>query len=373
MILNFAEALAALGPNAAARIANGARPPANYLFNTFLPERAMPDYTVRAANMIVRSTMAGLVAMDSPYPPTGAVDISTFFEQAAKLGAQSRLTEEALRHLQNLVRNFQVSGTLSNDFLQREALNFLNKTVVQSLMDTSEWLRGQALVNGAISWTFNGMALAVDYGIPTTHKLTTRTDSSNDAYFDSASAFWADVVAARQLLKYNLRAAVLNSRTLDDIIGNSANSVSIIGQNSGSIQLRRWKSVNGVNMPDDDVRYTVNFIIYDEEAEVLDTDNPGKTETVKFMPDGKILFVGNPGRAGYRVGSGSTDDPADNLELGYHHIAPTTENGGNPGRWARLYTPEAFPMQLQAEGVSNELPVLLNPSAVVIATTELSS
>src|SRR5690606_33827393 len=101
--------------------------------------------------------------------------------------------------------------------------------------------------------------------------------------------------------------------------------------------------------------------------------NPGRTETVKFMPDGKILYIGNPGRNGYRVGTGSTDDPRDNLELGYHHIAPTVEGGGAPGRWARLYTPQDYPMHLRAEGASNELPVILSPDKIVVATTEFMS
>ena len=178
MIFNFAEALATMGQNAAVRVANAARPPANYLFNTFLPERNMQDYHVEAANMIVRSTMAGLVGMDSPYPPGGTVEVGTFLEQSAKLAIENTLTEGALRQLQTLMRAMQVDGTLSNDFLITEALNFLQKVIIQSMLDTSEWLRGQALVNGNINWTFNKKTLYVDYGIPTANKLTARTNAA---------------------------------------------------------------------------------------------------------------------------------------------------------------------------------------------------
>lgn len=372
MNFNFAEAIASLGNNAAVRIANSARPPANYLFNTFLPERNMPDYTVSAGNMIVRTTMAGLVAMDSPYPPTGAAEIGTFLEKSAKLGAMAVLTEEAIRHLQGLFRQMQFDGTLSNEFLQREALNFLQKTVIQAHLDTAEWLRGQALVTGAINWTFNGKALVVDYGIPAANFLPTRTDANNDAYFDTSSAFWTDVAAARSKLRYNVRAAILNSATLDAILGNTANALNIVSQDNSRISLRRYRTINSQNQIDEDARYSMDFIIYDEEAEVLDTDTPGRTETVKFMPDGKILFVGGVGQTGYRVGQGSTDNPRNDLELGYHHIAPTVEGGGTPGRWSRMFTPEGRPMQLQAEGASNELPVILSPEKIVVATTELS-
>jgi hypothetical protein len=85
MNLDFIAVLTALGANAAFRIMNAARPPANYLFATFLPERPKPTYTAKAGAMTIRPTMAGLVGMDSPYPPSAIVDASTFVEQIAKL------------------------------------------------------------------------------------------------------------------------------------------------------------------------------------------------------------------------------------------------------------------------------------------------
>lgn len=375
MNFNFAEALAALGANAAARIANGVRPPANYLFNTFLPERNMVDYHVDAANMIVRATMAGLVAMDSPYPPGGVVSISNFLENTAKIAISNTLTEGALRDLQTLMRLMQAQGTLTVDYLQREALNFLQKVILQAHLDRAEWLRGQALVNGMIDWTFNQKQLLVDYGIPAGNKLTVRTDANNDAYGDSNSAFWADVAAARRLLRFDVRAAVLNSVTMMEIIDNPANNLEILSQENQMFRVRRYTTIGGNTVRDTDARYQMEFVVYDEEAEVLDTTpgNLGQTQLVKFMPDGKIVYVGANRQSGYRVGQGSTDDPANDLELGYHHIAPTVEGNGQPGRWARLYVPEGRPMHLTGEAAENSLPVILSPAKIVIASTEILS
>lgn len=373
MLFNFAEALATLGTNAAARIANAARPAGNLLFSTLLPERNMPDYHVEAANMTVRSTMAGLVGMDSPYPPGGIVELSTFLEQSAKTAIENTLTEGALRQLQNLMREMQYNGSLSNDFMVNEALNFLQKVIIQAHLDTSEWLRGQALVYGLINWTFNKKNLYVNYGIPTANFLTARTDSSNDSYSDSASAFWTDVIAARRLLRYNVRTAIMNSATMDKIVGNSVNNLELLSQTNSMFTVRKYRTVGGNTVPESDSRYTMNFVVYDEETEILDTTagSLGRTQTVKFMPDGKILFVGQNTYNGYRVGQGSTDSPRNDLELGYHHIAPTVEGNGASGRWARLYTPEGFPMQIRGQGVCNELPVITAPDKIVIATTEL--
>lgn len=374
MLFNFAEAIAQMGRNAAVRIANAARPPANYLFNTFLPERLMPDYNVTAANMLVRTTMAGLVSMDSPFPPGGVIEVSTFLEKSAKIATSNTLTEGALRQLQALLREMQYAGTLTNDFLQREALNFLNKVVIQALLDTDEWLRGQALVYGQIDWTFNQKQLYVNYGVPSANFLTTRTNANNDSYSDASSAFWTDVLEARRLLRYNVRAAIMNSATMDKIVGNPANNLEILSQDNSMFRVRKYRTVGGNTVPESDNRYTMEFTVYDEEAEVLDTSVGmlGKTQTIKFMPDGKILFVGQNTASGYRVGQGSTDNPRNDLELGYHHIAPTVEGGGAPGRWSRLFTPEGYPMQLTGEGVENSLPVILNPEKIVVATTEMA-
>ena len=74
--------------------------------------------------MTVRSTMPGLVGMDSPYPPTGITELSKFLEEVAKIANSTHLTETALRRLQTIMQQRMVAGTLDNDYLVNEALNF---------------------------------------------------------------------------------------------------------------------------------------------------------------------------------------------------------------------------------------------------------
>lgn len=369
MELNFIEAITALGPRAAFRIANAVRPPTNYLFNTILPEMAKPSYYVDSANMTVRSTMAGLVGMDSPYPPGGVVEVSTFLEQSAKMAIDVALTEGALRQIQELLAQVMMGGGGSKEALSQEALNFLNKVIIQALLDRAEWLRGQCLVTGEIDWTFNKKSLSVDYGIPSGNFLTSRT--GNDAYNGSTSKFWTDVRAAQRLLRYSVRAVIAHSDTINAIVDNEANNALITSQSVGGFSLRRYKDVEGNTVPSADARDTITLIAYDEEGEIFDPADPSTTITVPFMPTGKLLFVGNNNRSGYRVGQGSTDDPTEDLALGYTHVAPTVE-GGAPGRWARLFTPQDEPWQLRGQGVQNLLPVLENPKKVVVATSTIA-
>jgi hypothetical protein len=361
--LNFAEILRALVVGMIFQIANGARPAASYLFATLLPEMLKYDYQAKSGNMIVRSIMAGLSAMDSPYPESAVVEVSTFDEETAKIANTARMTEAALRQLQQMLMQLQISGQATNEVLLREALNFLDKVIVQGHLDTMEWLRGQALL-GTIDWSFNGKRLLVDYGIPSANKLTART--GNDGYGGSASKFWTDVRSIRRQLRHDVRAILAHPDTIDMIRYNSVNSLVVISEGAGSVTFRR---VNGQGNFTQDTADTISLVSYGLEGEVEDPANPGKAKKVPFLASGKLMGIGNNGVSGYVVGQGSTPPPAN--ALGYTHLAPTVEGGGRPGRWADLYTPQDAPWQLVGRGVSNGLPVIEAPEKIVIATTEM--
>lgn len=371
MNFNFAQALAALGSNAAFEIANEARPPSDYLYATLLPERAVWSYDVSSGSMTVRTTMAGLAAMDSPYPEGGTIELSTFMEQTAKVANRVRLPEAALRQLQNMIKELMLNNMPTLEVLQREALNFLDKLIVQAHLDTMEWLRGQALVSGAINWTFNKKALVIDYGIPTANKLTART--GNDAYGGSSSKFWTDVRAARRQLKRQIRAAIVHPDLLDDIVYNDANTIwNATEGDGGAVTItRRAGGQSTADRQEESEQYRITLIPYGREAEIFDLANPGQTVTVPFHPRTKILFVGSETRARFIVGEGST--PEIQNALGYTHLAPTVEGGGRPGRWADLRTPDDEPWALEARGVTNGLPVVESPDRIVIATSDVSS
>jgi len=48
------------------------------------------------------------------------------------------------------------------------------------------------------------------------------------------------------------------------------------------------------------------------------------------------------------------------------------EGNGQPGRWARVYTPQDEPWQLKGQGVTNGLPVIENPEKLAVISTEMS-
>lgn len=372
MNLNFATALSGLGPDAAFLYANEVRPPSWYLFNSILPEQNQPDYSIQNGSMTIRSAMAGLAGLDSPYPPTGVTEVSTFIEKVAKVANYVSLPEQVIRRMQGTLRNMGQPDGIG--FIQNEVLNFLDKVILQGHFDTFEWLRAQALVSGAISWKFNNMTLAVDYGIPAANILTTRTGTAS--WDSTASAFWADIALLQSTLHYNVREFVVHPNTLTKIINNSVNAIEMINftdAQNGTQEYTFTRLVGTTERRDSDSRYTVKLRAYGLEAEVLDLAS-GSTNTQKlpFMQEGKIMAIANPGRTGYRVGEGATDDPYKSTALGYTHIAPTVEGGGAEGRWAQLFVPEELPMQLHGRAVTNGLPVIETPEKIAIASSDLS-
>lgn len=367
MQFNFSDALRQLGPNAAFRLINEARPPASYLFAQFLPERLSPSYAITGGSLSVRALMAGLVGMDSPYPEATALETSTFNAQSAKTAHRIDFPEAALRTLQDMVQRLQIAGGQANAAVVDEVLNFTNRLLVQPQLDVMEYLRGQALTTGAIDWTFNQKRLQIDYGVPVANKLAARTGTA--AYNGTASAFWDDVRAARRLLRGNVRAFVASPDTVDVIVGNPANNIMVLAESPDQVTVRRMITQNGVNTPSPDSRDALTIIRYGLEGEVIDLANPGQTIRIPFIKPGIVTALGNDAGTRYVVGAGS--NPPNDYELGFTHIAPTVEGGGALGRWSRVYTMQNRPWSLTGEAVTNGLPVVESPDKIVIMTTAM--
>ena len=352
MDLNLAQAIKDLDNADVLRLATDARPPGDYLFATLLPEMPKFDYQAKSAGMAVRTTMAGLSGMDSPYPETGLIEVSTFSENTAKITNRVRLTEAALREMQQILQRLMLNGQPTVDYIQRTALNFEDKLLIQAHLDAFEWLRGQALVNGVIDWTFNKKRLLVNYGLPTTSRGPNRTGTA--AYGGTASAFWDDVRLIRKYFrKYGMGIVMIaHPDTIDEIRYNPANRAVAVTESSDGVTFRRTGAT-------DDTAFSANtldmvtLIPYGLEGEILDPINVGRTISMPFMPRGRILAVARGARARFEVGDGATG-PND-IMLGYTHLAPTIENGGTPGRWAEIYTPEAEPWAIEGRAVSNGL------------------
>jgi hypothetical protein len=382
MEINFQAALAELraaggaGRDFAFRIANGIRPGERRLLNRFLPEIGRRNYVAKNGLMIIRPTMAGLVPMDSPYPPTGAAQVETFIQNIAKIAAETKFQEATLRELQSFMDEIQLSGGDVPAAAVRIVLNFVQTQLVQPHLDSAEYMRGKVLSTGKLQWTFNNVTLDIDYGVPGGNIFPLRTDVANTAYFDTGTLWWQDVTAARALLYNQVIAAIASPATIASIIYNAANNIEIVaGDEFGSVDIVRLVDRGGNTVRSSDARERLRLISYAAQGEILNPATPGQTTKVNFFPDGVVTFIGAPVQEGLQIGGlgsvGTVDIPENALPLGYTHIGPTVEGGGAVGRWARVFTPEGYPYQIVGQSVTNLLPILEAPSKIVILRTEL--
>lgn len=374
MDLNFAAALNLLiersGPDFAFRMINGARTEADYFLTTFLPEELRATYDAKRGSMTIVATMAGLVGMDSTYPPGGATKAEKWSEGTAKTALEIRLPEDTIRELHALAVALGQQAN-SNEVAVNTILNFQDRILSQSQFDTSEWMRGKVLSTGKLQWTFNGITLDVDYGVPAGNIFAQRT--GNNGYGGSTSQFWTDYRAARRILKGQVQALVAHPETIDMIVSNDANKLELLSQDEVTGTAEFIKFVGdpdtGNRIRSSDARDRTRITGYGAEGTVL-SDDGKSTVDMPFFPRGVIAVIGRPITRGLTVGLGSaTEAPENPLRLGYHHIAPTVEGGGRPGRWSDIYVPERMPMQLGGRTAANQMPVLEAPDKLVLMNT----
>lgn len=374
MIIDFKGLLDAMDDNEITTIANEARPGDNYLLNAVLPERKRRGYHAKAGSMTIKSTMAKLVGMDSPYPRGGVMTSSSFEHRLAKIATEQPFPEEYLRELRELVND--IFNNTQDDHAQvlETMFNFTNKLLVQPHLDTAEWMRAQALITGEIDWQSDDIHLEVDYGIPAANFLTART--GNDGYGGSTSKFWTDWHAAQRILKNRVQAVFMNTNTLQTIMYNPENDLKPVrvDDQAGVFEFQRYVLVNGVNVVSEDIRDRITIFTYDDAGEVLDASDPtsGATTLIPFVPDGAICMIGRPDTREFVIGSGSTDESKNTpLTLGYTHIGPTEEGNGRLGRWANAFVPQGKEWMFVGQSVTNLLPVINKPELIVNLTTDV--
>ena len=360
--------------NFAFRIARASVVPADYVFNSILPQEDRMGYHVDGGTMTITPTMLGMVPMDSPYPPMGAISTTTFFENTTKLGGQMFFPEKFQRDLISWEQSIASlgfndgasTGSIASSINARrlEAVIGFANMVAKAHWDTNEFLRGQALTLGLLNWTYSDIPLSVNYNVPSANLPAQRTGTA--AYNGSASTFWTDIRWV--YTKLENPQFIMNTNTWLAIIGQAANNIRVVVNEGGVREIVRFVGTTETNSTD--MRDRVRIVIYNKSGSVIKAD--GTLQAKPFLPDGKIICVGRATPDGFEFTQGSVANPDNDLRLGYTHIAPTIEGQGRPGPWARIFVPEARPYQLIAETAGNMLPVILNPNRLVVLDTTIT-
>ena len=338
-------------------------PDGEMIWATLLPEDNRDTYRVDDSQMVVYSTMAGITGRDSPYAPGGVLVASDFKEDIVKWSIEAAMGENQLIKLQDLARKVDI-GAASPQAMVETLLNFSNKIIAQALRDGMEYVRGRAIQDGVLDWTFNQKTLTVDYGYLDSHKHVRVGDAGGD-WGGPQSTFWKDIELARRQLDRQVRVILMTTNTLNRIIAQDENKLQVTetarSRYSSSYTLRRVAQIGYANAIPEDYRSQVDIVTYDRNFTLFDPEAADAMKHVPAMDDDVVLVLGQP--SGIRFEVGSTELPE--YAYGYTHIGPTVEGGGESGRWMRLFTPEHQPWRLIGQGVMNALPIIREPRRIV--------
>lgn len=392
MNLNFAAAIAYLqnteGADFASTLANAVRPDAAYLFtNEILPIVEDPSYFVQAAGMLIRSTMAGLVGMDSIPGPVGAAELNTFLANTAKFGGLATFNEATIRKLQAMAQNvFNRGGNVDKEVTINAIFRFVDKFLRQPIRDTWEYLAVKACMTGSINWTFEQKTLAVNYGVPGGNLFAQRTGTAQYVQGagtnGDASVFWDDWRLARRMLGGPFT-AIATADTIYGIADNPANNFFIRDEDDfGNMSFDRIVNTS-TDRRSEEARNRGSIRAYDQSGNIFDLVNRGATIEVPFLSDGYIICIGRPRRNQFGLISNRGDQEGPTgLEdatpgtgapsIGYTHVGPTVERGGQTGIAAKVWVPTEMDMQLHGKSAANALPFILQPDRLVVLRTAMS-
>lgn len=375
MLLNFGDILRRIRDSRGMTFpeyGRAARTPADYLLTRFLPEVNKPTYSWTAGGYQIRTTLAHIVSMDTPALGGGLIETTVASGQTLKSGFRENFPEAVLRDLQAWLA---VDATTGGDRAVQQVLNFYQKFLLQSQWDLRELARARFLSGtpGKVSLTAqNGQAVEVDFNLPSSHILTSRTGTSG--YAGTASKFWEDYRAARRLLGYAPMVGLCHPETADITVHNEANNIAF-DQANGEYRVRRFDRRDSANVPTGD---SLTLLTYNKQAEVMRVDGSGNVvyDKVNFIEPGKITWIatGAPSMA-LDMELGSAEEPLSAedraLALGYTHIGPTVEGGGAVGMFTDIYTVPDEPWALKAHSYANWMPVADNVKRIVVASTEI--
>lgn len=355
--------LSTMTPDDFFALANQPVPESEYVLLSILPDELRLSYQAKSGNLKIITTVAGETGMDSPYAPVGGIEMNAFEKPIAKWTAETLMTEEMQRELQQRITNIR-AGTISGnslDYIRNFVVNWLNKVIRQAIADRHELMRGETLTTGQL--VLRGGT--VDYEVPAANKFAKRT--GGEAYAASGTTFWRDMRRAEGILG-SVRSRVMSMDTLNNLLDSSGNPMAVLsetvsaGGNVKVVQVRRL--IGSQQTLSQDARDGYTLVGYRRSV----TLKVGKTYAQRqVLPDGKIAVVGSNDVTIEAQDGTMLTRPG----LGRTHIGPTVEGNGRPGIWTNAYTPQNRPMHAIAQGAVNSLTVLDAPEKLVILDTEL--
>lgn len=302
-----------------------ARQPRNYVGLTLFPQTTVQELSFeywKAQNLL--PVMANVQAFGNEAEIASRDGAAKVSGEIPPIKRKIRLNERTLIALRR-------EGAGDNELVRNQLFNDLDN-MIDSVLARAEKMRMDAVANGQIAIVENGVIMTVDYGVPSSHKVTLSgtdlwSDATNSKPIDDIQEWTEQVVSTSGIRPTR---ALTSNVVVSNLIKNAQVRTMIYGDNGGS----RAVSLNQVN----ELLATLNLpriATYDLQVRAQAED--GTISTVRFFPQNKFVLL-PPDQLGETL-SGPTaeallDPEVDTREVAGIYAAVTQETDP-PAIWTK--------------------------------------
>lgn len=311
--------------------------PAAYIGGDYLPAEDSYEMEWHETVITRQADMANIVDNGAELPLTDRDPMSTVSGKIVDIGQSYIVDKKELGALLD-------KGNAQRRLIAEKQLLGKTATVKTNIDARIEWMRWQALGEGALTYAKDGIMLGVDFGVPAGNKKT-------------AAVKWDDAnpTILLDLEAWNQSYVDLNGMAPDDFVA----SIAVIRAIMNDAGVR--KGITGltdklVTLEELNAfltgRQMARVRAFDTVVTYRDVNNNGTRVSQRLLSDKKGVFL-KRGR-----------------EIGIQVLGPTIENEMNPGLFARSFTQER-PKREIVEVVASSFPKINDPKLIMPCTVML--
>ena len=306
---------------------------AKYIGQRFLPIEETYDIDFNETVLTRQADMADLVDSGAELPLTDRDPMRRVSGEITDIGQSYILTKKELAAMSDK----------GNEGKRKLAVQqVLGKTaqVKRNIDARIEWLRWQALGNGALAYNKNGIILGMDFGVPAENKKTATTK-----WDDTGATILLDYEAwVQQYVDDNGGSPdvfVTSLKALRTIMNDPLVRKAVSGMEDRILTIQELNDfLVGRQMP--------KIEAFDATVTYRDVLNGGARVTQRLLSDKKGVFLKEGGVIGKQL------------------LGPTYENDMNPGIFAHSFTMQR-PVREVVEVVAASFPKIMEPGLIMQA------
>jgi hypothetical protein len=309
---------------------------AGYIGQRFLPIEETYDIDFNETVIERQADMADIVDSGAELPLTDRDPVRRISGEITDMGQSYIVTKKELAAMMD-------KGNKGKQEMMVKQL--LNKTaqLKRNIDARIEWLRWQALGVGAMAYDKAGIKLGVDFGVPSTNKVTAANKWNTGAatILDNYEKWVQDYVDGN-VNGYTPDVFVTSIEAIRVVLNDPAIRKAITGYSDKLLTLDELNTfLRGRELPPMEA--------FDAKVTYRDVTNGGTRTTSRLLARERGVFLKEGGAIGKQL------------------LGPTYENNMNPGIYARTFTMER-PIREVIEVVGASFPKVTDPELIKIAT-----